>query len=187
MQQQTTNAFDGARKNRPDLLISHSFLPRENLGSLMDKFDRAILELLQVDCTRAVSEIADAVGLGTTACWRRIQKLEQQGIIQQRVALLDRDKLNIGVTVFAAISTNQHNTEWLENFHLQVAAIPEVLELYRMAGETDYLLRIVVPDIAGYDAIYKQLISIEGLSDVSSSFAMEQIKASTRLPLSYCK
>lgn len=153
----------------------------------MDKFDRAILELLQVDCTRPVGEIAEHIGLGTTACWRRIQKLEESGIIQRRVALLDRGKLNIGVTVFAAISTNQHNSEWLETFHRQVAAIPEVIELYRMAGDTDYLLRIVVPDIAGYDAVYKQLIGIPGLSDVSSSFAMEQIKATTRLPLTYVK
>ena len=151
----------------------------------MDKFDRAILEILQEDCTLAIGALAERIGLGTTACWRRIQKLEEEGILRKRVALLDRSRLNIGVTVFVSIKTNQHSAQWLETFHARVAEIVEVVELYRMAGDTDYLLKMVVPDIAGYDAVYKQLIQIPGLSDISSSFAMEQIKYTTAMPLRY--
>jgi Lrp/AsnC family transcriptional regulator len=151
----------------------------------MDKFDRAILEILQDDCTLAIGALAERIGLGTTACWRRIQKLEEEGILRKRVALLDRSKLNIGVTVFVSIKTNQHSAEWLQTFHARVAEIVEVVELYRMAGDTDYLLKMAVPDIAGYDAVYKQLIQIPGLSDISSSFAMEQIKYTTAMPLRY--
>lgn len=151
----------------------------------MDKFDRAILDLLQDDCTRPVAAIAERIGLGNTACWRRVQKLEEEGLIQRRVALLDARALNVAVTVFAAIRTNQHNAAWLEQFHATIATLPEVVECYRMAGDTDYMLRIVVPDIAGYDAVYKQLIRVPGITDISSSFAMEQIKSTTRLPLHY--
>lgn len=151
----------------------------------MDKFDRAILDILQEDCTLAIGALAERIGLGTTACWRRIQKLEDDGILRKRVALLDRAKLNIGVTVFVSIKTNQHSAEWLQTFHARVAEIIEVVELYRMAGDTDYLLKMAVPDIAGYDAVYKQLIQIPGLSDISSSFAMEQIKYTTAMPLRY--
>ncbi len=151
----------------------------------MDKFDRAILEILQEDCTLAIGALAERIGLGTTACWRRIQKLEEEGILRKRVALLDRSRLNIGVTVFVSIKTNQHSAQWLETFHARVAEIVEVVELYRMAGDTDYLLKMVVPDIAGYDTVYKQLIQIPGLSDISSSFAMEQIKYTTAMPLRY--
>lgn len=151
----------------------------------MDKLDRAILDILQVDCTRSVSDIADQIGLGSTACWRRIQKMEETGIIRARVALLDGKQLNVGVVVFVSIRTTQHNAEWIEGFHRAVADIEEVVEVYRMAGDTDYLLRVAVPDVAGYDSVYKQLIRIPGLSDISSSFSMEQIKYSTRLPLRY--
>lgn len=151
----------------------------------MDKFDRAILDILQEDCTLAIGALAERIGLGTTACWRRIQKLEEDGVLRKRVALLDRAKLNIGVTVFVSIKTNQHSAEWLQTFHARVAEIVEVVELYRMAGDTDYLLKMAVPDIAGYDAVYKQLIQIPGLSDISSSFAMEQIKYTTAMPLRY--
>jgi Lrp/AsnC family transcriptional regulator len=151
----------------------------------MDKFDQAILTILQKDCTRPIAEIADSIGLGSTACWRRVQKLEEQGMIRQRVALLDPRQLNVSVTVFAAIRTNQHNADWLRRFHDLIAAQPEVVECYRMAGDTDYMLRIVVPDIAGYDAVYKRLIQLSGITDISSSFAMEQIKSTTELPLGY--
>jgi Lrp/AsnC family transcriptional regulator len=101
------------------------------------------------------------------------------------VALLDATRLNVGVTVFVSVRTNHHNLEWLESFHQLVTSIPEVMEFYRMAGETDYLLRVVVPDVAAYDRVYKRLIQIANLSDVSSSFAMEQIKYTTKLPLDY--
>jgi Lrp/AsnC family transcriptional regulator len=132
-----------------------------------------------------VGDIAERVGLSATPCWRRIRNLEKAGIIQRRVALLDPEKLNLGITVFVALKTSQHNYEWLENFADAVSGIDEVVEFYRMSGDTDYLLRIVVPDIAGYDAVYKRLIQAADLSDVSSSFAMERIKYTTALPLSY--
>lgn len=149
----------------------------------MDKFDRALLDHLQRDCSQPVAELAERIGLGTTACWRRIQKLEEAGLIRQRVALLDADRLGLPVTVFAAIRTQQHSAEWLRQFHDHIGGLPEVMECYRMAGDTDYLLRIVVADIAGYDAVYKRLIQVPGITDISSSFAMERIKATTALPV----
>ena len=152
---------------------------------VLDALDKKILALLQDDASLAVSAIAERVGLSTTPCWRRIQALEAAGIIGRRVALLDAAKLNVGVTVFVSVRTNQHNIEWLERFARNTAEIPEVLELYRMSGETDYLLKIVVPDIAGYDAVYSRLIQAAELADVSSAFAMEQIKFTTALPLNY--
>jgi Lrp/AsnC family transcriptional regulator len=153
----------------------------------MDRLDQKILNLLQEDATLSVAEIGERVGLSTTPCWRRIQNLEKAGIIQGRVTLLDAEKLNVGVTVFVAIRTNQHSLDWLEKFAAAVSGIPEVVEFYRMSGDVDYLLRVVVPDIAGYDAVYKRLISAVDLSDVSSSFAMEKIKSTTALPLTYVK
>lgn len=149
----------------------------------MDKFDKAILELLQQDCTIALANIAERVGLSNTACWRRIQKLEETGVILKRVALLSPKEVGVPVTVFAFVRTSRHDIEWLETFHRRVSDIKEVVDLYRMAGVTDYLLRLVVPDIAGYDVVYKQLIQIPGITDISSSFAMEQIKSTTSLPL----
>ena len=151
----------------------------------MDELDRRILACLQHDATLPVAEIADRVGLSTTPCWRRIQKLEQAGVIRGRVALLDAARLNLGVTVFVAVKTNRHEIDWLERFQATVAKLPEVVEFYRMSGETDYLLKIVVPDIAAYDAVYRRLIEAISFSDVSSSFAMEQIKYTTALPLEY--
>ena len=151
----------------------------------MDKFDQAILEALQEDATVPVAELASRIGLSSTPCWRRIQRLEAQGLIRKRVALLDPQRLNVGVTVFVSVRTSHHNVEWLQAFHQLVSSIPEVMEFYRMAGQTDYLLRVVVPDIAAYDRVYKRLINGADLGDVSSSFAMEQIKYTTKLPLDY--
>ncbi|MEX0964631.1 MAG: Lrp/AsnC family transcriptional regulator [Pseudohongiellaceae bacterium] len=151
----------------------------------MDKIDRNILKLLQEDATLATAEIAERVGLSTTPCWRRIQRLEESGVIRKRVALLSSDKLNLGVNVFIAVKTNQHNWEWLAKFSEAVSQFPEVVEFYRMAGESDYLLRVVVPDIPAFDTFYKKLVQTTDLSDVSSSFAMEQIKYTTALPLQY--
>ena len=152
---------------------------------MIDKMDRSILAVLQNDCTMPVAEIGRMVGLSTTPCWRRIQKMEEQGIIQGRVALLNAKKVNAGVTVFVSISTSQHEQEWLDRFHEAIQKFPEVVEFYRMSGQVDYLLRVVVPDIEQYDIFYKKLISSIELSDVSSSFAMEQIKFTTELPLEY--
>lgn len=151
----------------------------------MDKIDRKILALLQKDATTPVAEIGRKVGLSTTPCWRRIQKMEEDGIIRGRVAILDPAKVNAGVTVFVSIRTNEHNDAWMRKFSSVVDEFPEVVEFYRMSGETDYLLRVVVPDIGAYDAFYKRLIAKIALSDVSSSFAMGQIKYTTALPLDY--
>jgi Lrp/AsnC family transcriptional regulator len=152
---------------------------------LLDAIDQKILTLLQRDTSLSMQEIADRVGLSTTPCWRRIQKLEQGGVIRRRVALLDPSALNLAVTVFVSIRTNQHSQEWFERFHQAIEEIPEVVEFYRMSGEIDYLLRVVVPDIAAYDRVYKRLIEKVDLLDVSSSFAMEQIKYTTALPVHY--
>ena len=149
----------------------------------MDRLDRKILRLLQEDATLAVADIAKKVGLSTTPCWRRIQKLEEAGIIRGRVALLDKDKLGLGMTVFVALKTDQHNAEWLEEFAQKISSYPEVVEFYRMSGEVDYLLRVVGKDMAAYDRFYKRLISEVSLTDVSSSFAMAEIKYTTALPL----
>jgi len=148
-----------------------------------DKIDLQILALLQQDASLAVGAIAEKVRLSVTPCWRRIQRLEAEGVIRKRVALLDAAKLNVGVTVFVMVKTSRHNQEWFEKFHAAVMKLPEVVEFYRMSGDMDYLLRVVVPDIAGYDAVYKKLIKTADLFDVSSSFAMEQIKYTTALPL----
>lgn len=156
-------------------------------GVLVDKFDRRILACLQADATLSLGEIAQRVGLSPTPCWRRIQKLEREGVIAKRVALLDPERLNVGVTVFVSVRTNAHDMDWLESFARAVAEIPEVMEFYRMSGDVDYLLRVQVPDIAAYDGVYKKLISLAKLSDVSSSFAMERIKSTTELPLEYVR
>lgn len=151
----------------------------------MDRLDRKILRLLQENATLAVADIAKKVGLSTTPCWRRIQKLEEEGVIRRRVAVLDPTKVNAKVTVFVAIRTNMHSHEWLQRFSEVVQEFPEVVEFYRMSGDVDYLLRVVVPDIAAYDAFYKKLIGKIEIRDVSSTFAMEQIKYTTELPLDY--
>jgi Lrp/AsnC family transcriptional regulator len=151
----------------------------------VDEVDRHILSLLQSDATLSLNEMAQRVHLSPTPCWRRIQKLEREGYVRRRVALLDPAKLNVGVTVFVGIKTNQHNQAWFDRFNQAVTAIPEVMEFYRMSGDVDYLLRVVVPDIAGYDAVYRKLIRDVDLFDVTSSFAMEQIKFTTALPLDY--
>lgn len=151
----------------------------------MDEIDRKILSLLQKDATLSTAEIAEMVGLSTTPCWRRIQILEQEGFITRRVALVDRNKVNVPLDVFVAIRTNEHNFDWADEFARLVCEFPEVVELYRMSGEVDYLMRVVVPDMAAYDTFYKKLISKVQLTDVSSSFAMERIKYTTALPLDY--
>jgi len=151
----------------------------------MDRLDKRILNILQQDCTLPTSAIAERVGLSNTPCWRRIQKLESDGVIVRRVALLERQHLNLPVDVFVAIKTNHHSAEWLEEFARAAEGFPEVVELYRMSGDIDYLMRVVVADIAAYDNFYQRLISSVEISDVSSSFAMERMKYTTALPLEY--
>ena len=151
----------------------------------LDATDCNILSILQQDASLPLSAIAAKVHLSPTPCWRRIQKLREAGVVRRQVALCDAQSLNVGVTVFVSVRTNQHTQAWTERFAAGVKKIPEVVELYRMSGEIDYLLRVVVPDIAGYDAVYRQLIQVAELYDVSSSFAMEQMKYTTALPLDY--
>ena len=151
----------------------------------LDTIDRKILQLLQEDGSLQVAQVAERVGLSQTSCWRRIQRLKDGGVIARTVVLVDPRKVNVGVTVFVAVRTSTHSEDWFARFKAAVQAIPEVVEFYRMSGEIDYLLRVVVPDIAAYDGVYKRLIGSVQLSDVSSSFAMEEIKFTTALPLDY--
>jgi Lrp/AsnC family transcriptional regulator len=149
-----------------------------------DRLDRRILALLQEDASLSNAEISDRIGLSPNACWRRTKRLEEQGVIRRRVALLNQEMLDLKVTVFVGIKTNQHNDQWLKKFANGIAEIPEVVEFYRMSGDIDYMLKIVARDIGDYDRVYKKLIAVAPLHDVSSSFAMERIKSTTALPLS---
>lgn len=149
----------------------------------MDAIDRKILAVVQQDASLSVAEIGQRVGLSSTPCWKRLQRLEADGVIQRRVAIVDAEKIGLGVTVFVSIETGDHSNDWLERFADTVEAMPEVMEFYRMAGDVDYMLRVVVPDIAGYDAFYKKLIATVPLKNVTSRFAMEKIKLSTALPI----
>jgi len=151
----------------------------------LDSIDRKLLALLQENAELQVAELAEAVGLSQTPCWRRVQRLKEAGVITRNVMLVDRHKVNVGVTVFVSVRTNTHTQAWFDRFRTAVEAIPEVVEFYRMSGDVDYLLRVVVPDIAAYDQVYKRLIAGTQLFDVSSSFAMEELKFTTALPLSY--
>jgi Lrp/AsnC family transcriptional regulator len=154
---------------------------------LMDKLDAKILDLLQGNGELTAAEIADRIGLSKAPCWRRIQKLQQDGIIRRTVALLDAHALNVGTTVFVTIKTGNHSEAWFDRFVSAVRDIPEVTEIHRMSGDVDYLIRIVVPDIDAYDLVYKRLISAVEFQDVSASFALETIKSTTALPLCYLK
>jgi Lrp/AsnC family transcriptional regulator len=149
----------------------------------MDAIDRKILTVLQDNASLSVAEIGSRVGLSSTPCWKRIQRLEADGVIQKRVALIDQDKIGLGITVFVSIETGDHSQAWLDRFAELVGAMPEVMEFHRMAGDVDYMLRVVVPDIQGYDTFYKKLIGTVPLKNVTSRFAMQRIKSTTALPI----
>lgn len=151
----------------------------------VDKTDRKILGILQRDSSLSIAAIAEQVHLSAGPCWRRIRGLEAAGYIRRRVAILDPDRLNVGTTVFVTVKTSRHDADWFEAFAAAVRAMPEVVEFHRMSGDVDYLLRLAIPDIATYDRVYKQLIQVGGLTDVSASFALECIKSTTELPLDY--
>jgi Lrp/AsnC family transcriptional regulator len=153
----------------------------------LDTFDLKLLRELQRDAAQPLAEVAAKVGLSPTPCWRRIQKLEEAGVIRRRVAILNRERLNLGVTVFIAVRTNQHNVDWLERFARAVENIPEIVDFYRMSGEIDYLLKAHVPDLQSYDVLYKKLISTVDLSDVTSMFAIEELKSTTEVPLGFAE
>ena len=149
----------------------------------LDPIDRKLLEILQEDATVPVAELAQRVHLSQTPCWKRLQRLKETGVIRAQVALCDPARLGVGTTVFVSVRTNQHSEAWDAQFADVVAGIPEIVEAYRMSGDMDYLLRVVVSGIDDYDRIYKTLIRSVALFDVSSSFAMEQLKYSTALPV----
>lgn len=153
----------------------------------MDKLDKKILDLLQQDGGLTAAQVAEKVGLSKAPCWRRINRLYESGVIKRTVALLDANAVNVGTTLFVMLKTAHHDADWSEKFVRAARDIPEVTEIHRMSGEVDYLMRIVVPDIAAYDAVYKQLIAAVDFSDVSASFSLETIKSTTALPLTYMK
>jgi Lrp/AsnC family transcriptional regulator len=155
--------------------------------SFMDKLDAKILDLLQQNGELTAAEIAERIGLSKAPCWRRIQKLQEAGVIHRTVALLDAHALNVGTTVFVTLKTGNHSEAWFERFVRAVREIPEVTEIHRMSGDVDYLIRIVVPDIDAYDVVYKRLISAVEFQDVSASFVLETLKYTTALPLCYAK
>ena len=151
----------------------------------MDNKDKAILRELQKDADITVGELADRIGLSKSACWRRIQNLEDAGIIGAKVTLLNQQALGLSLTVFTAIRTQEHSKEWFDQFHKVTTNMPNVMEVHRLAGDVDYLMRAVVPDMNSYDSMYRELIDKVKLFDVSSSFSMETIKYTTALPLDY--
>src|SRR3979409_2155887 len=142
----------------------------------LDAIDRKILTVLQEDASLSVAEIGDRVGLSSTPCWKRIQRLEADGVILRRVALVDQNKIGLGITVFVSVESADHSEAWLRKFADAVSAMPEVMEFYRMAGGVDYMLRVVVGGMQSYDVFYKNLISAVPLKTVSSLFGMEKIK-----------
>lgn len=149
----------------------------------LDATDRRILMLLQRDGALPLAEIAAAVGLTTSPCWKRIKRMEDSGVIRGRVAVVDPAKVGLPLTAFVEIEAGDHSPEWLARFADAMAAMPEVLDVWRMAGDVDYLLRVAVPDMAAYDAFYRRLIAAAPLKNVSSRFAMEQVKGGTPLPI----
>lgn len=149
----------------------------------MDATDKKILALLQNNGDIAVQDIAEQVGLTATPCWRRIQRLQQQGLITRKVALLDASALGLKLTVFVQVKAGRHDEQWLNEFARHCSAFEEVVEFYRMSGEYDYLLKVIVADMQRFDHFYKRLIKNMPMGDVTSSFAMEQIKYTTALPL----
>ena len=153
------------------------------MNIVLDPIDRRILRELQADATVPIAELAERAGLSQPPSWKRVKRLTDAGVIERRVAIRDREQLDLGLVVFVSVRTSRHDEEWLNAFAKGAAALPEVIEFYRMSGETDYMLKVVVKDIAAYDAFYKRLIAAAPLQDVSSAFAMEQIKFTTALPI----
>ena len=151
----------------------------------MDDADKRILKLVQADSSLSLNQISDRVNLSRNACWNRIRQLEARGVIARRVTLLNRESLNLDLTVLIAVRTNRHDADWLRSFQAAVYDLPEILAIYRTTGETDYILHAVVPNMKAYDALYQRIIAKVELSDVSSSFVMEEIKHTTELPLGY--
>jgi Lrp/AsnC family transcriptional regulator len=149
----------------------------------MDEIDRQLLDILQQDATLSIAQMAERVGLSATPCWKRIQKLEAKGVIMRRVALVDPEQVGMGLSVLVSVEAGEHTPEWLEGFSAGVAAMPEIMEVYRMAGDVDYILRVAVADMTEYDSFYKRLIALAPMKNVTSRFAMERMKYTTAYPL----
>ncbi len=149
----------------------------------IDAIDRKILRVLQEDASLSVAEIGERVGLSSTPCWKRVQRMENEGIIIGKVALVDQNKIGLGLSVFVSVESNDHSDAWLKKFAQAVSAMPEVIEFYRMAGDVDYMLRVVVADMRSYDIFYRKLIGSVALKNVTSRFSMEKIKSVTALPV----
>ena len=150
---------------------------------MLDRLDLQILDTLQRDATLSMAQLGAQVGLSSTPCWKRVKRLEDDGFIERRVAVVNRHKVGLPVTVFVSIRAAQHDEKWLTRFAAVVSTLPEVQEFHRMSGDVDYLLKVVAPSIDGYDRFYKKLISLVDLAGGSSAFSMEQIKSTTALPL----
>jgi Lrp/AsnC family transcriptional regulator len=163
--------------------MSDLAVPLHEASRRLDAIDRKILMVLQEDASLSVAEIGDRVGLSSTPCWKRIQRLEADGVVTRRVALVDQNKIGLGITVFVSVESSDHSEAWLKRFAEAVSAMPEVMEFYRMAGDVDYMLRVVVADMPSYDVFYKKLIAAVPLKNVTSRFAMEKIKSITALPV----
>src|SRR4051794_21654626 len=161
-----------------DVVVPLVTVPRR-----IDAIDRRILKVLQQDASLTVAEIGERVGLSSTPCWKRIQRMEGEGIITGKVALVDQNKIGLGLSVFVSVESADHSDAWLQKFARAVGNMPEVIELYRMAGDVDYMLRVVVKDMQSYDGFYKKLIGAVALKNVTSRFAMEKIKSVTALPV----
>jgi Lrp/AsnC family transcriptional regulator len=157
---------------------------RRMAAAELDRIDREILRLLMQDAARSLAEIAQEVGLTPTPCWKRIKRMEEAGIIAGRVALVDAALVGLPISVFVSIETGDHSAEWISRFAAAVAALPEIVECWRLGGDVDYLLRVVVPDMAGYDAFYRRFVAaVPSLRKVTGRFAMERVKSTTALPI----
>lgn len=152
---------------------------------VLDEIDRHLLNRLQVDASESLEKLGERIGLSRNACWTRVKRLEEAGVLKARIALVDPDKINLGLSVFIAVRTNEHDPKWLETFARETSSMPEVQGVYRTSGDLDYVIRARVPDVAAYDALYQRLIRKVRLSDVSASFVMQEIKETTALPLTY--
>lgn len=153
------------------------------MSKYYDENDLKILRILQADATRSLESIADEINVSVNTCWRRVQRLESENILTRRVALVDSDKVDLSLTIFVSIRTDDHSKFWAESFSEAVSSIPEIVEIYRLAGDIDYIMKIIVGNVKAYDRVYQQLISKIQLSDVSASFAMEKMKSTTELPI----
>lgn len=173
----------GGRKHEAARAAAWNEQKLPNMTRSLDTTDRRILALLQEDATRPVAEIAAAVGLSQTPCWRRIQRLRADGVIERTVAILDPVRVGLGLSVFVEIQAHDHSEDWLNRFAATASAIPEVLDVFRMAGETDYLLRVAVRDMAHFDDFYRRLVAAVPMRNVTSRFVMERVKSSTAYPV----